>query len=411
VAFAEGAAGEREEARSEAQQSCLRVSRFFTPEFFVDPYPTYDELRREPVHWDDELEGWVLTGYAEVAAALGDPRVSRGGGPREGDLLTRLLTRMMLFTDPPDHTRLRALANRAFTPRRIEALRPRIAATVDELLARVEEEEWDLIEGLAYPLPVIVIAEILGLPADDRVLFKRWSDDVIAYAARGGDDPELRERALRSARELAEYFAGLVAELRAHPSDTLMSALVEAEEGHTRLTEEELLANAILLLMNGHETTTFAIGNGMLALLRHPNELARLREDPGLIAGAVEEILRYDGSIQMRGVSAREDLELDATEIRAGQDLWLAIGATGRDPRQFPEPNRFDLGRSANKHLQFGHGPHFCIAAALARAEMALALAGLLARFRRIERAADETEWHQIAVFRGPKALPLAVRR
>ena len=385
------------------------MSRFFTREFFADPYPTYDDLRGEPVRWEDELRGWVLTGYAEVAAALADPRVSRGSGPREGDLLTRLLTRMMLFTDPPDHTRLRALGNRAFTPRRVEALRPRIAAIVDAQLAEVDDGEWDLIEGLAYPLPVILIAEILSLPSADRPLFKRWSDDVIAVAAGVGDDPERRERALRSANALAEYFAGLVSELRAHPNDTLLSGLVEAEEEGSRLSGEELLANAILLLMNGHETTTFAIGNGILALLRHPPELARLRDDPGLIATAVEEILRYDGSVQMRGVGAGDDLELNASEIHAGQTLWLAIGATGRDPRQFPEPNRFDVGRSPNRHLQFGIGAHFCIGAALARAEIQLALAGLLRRFRRIELATDHIDWHEIAVFRGPKTVPLAL--
>jgi pimeloyl-[acyl-carrier protein] synthase len=387
------------------------VSRFFTPEFFVDPYPTYEELRGEPVRWEEQLEGWVFTGYPEVAVALADPRVSRGRGPQEGDLLRRLLTRMMLFTDPPDHTRLRALANRAFTPSRVEALRPRIASIVDEQLAEVDEGEWDLIEGLAYPVPVIVIAEILSLPASDRALFKRWSDDVIAVAAGVGDNPERRERGLRSAHALAEYFGALVAELRAHPNDTLLSGLVEAEEAGSRLTGEELLANAILLLMNGHETTTFAIGNGMLALLRHGEELARLRDDPGLIGSAVEEILRYDGSIQMRGVGAGDSFNIDAAEIRAGQTLWLAIGATGRDPRQFPEPDRFDIGRSPNRHLQFGIGPHFCIGAALARAEIQLALAGLLARFRQIELATDDIHWHEIAVFRGPKAVPLALRR
>jgi pimeloyl-[acyl-carrier protein] synthase len=387
------------------------VSRFFTPEFFANPYPTYEESRGKPVRWEEELNGWLVTGYADVAGALADPRVSRGGGPQEGDLLRRLLTRMMLFTDPPDHTRLRALANRAFTPRRVEALRPRIAAIVDEQLAEVDEGEWDLIEGLAYPLPVIVIAEILSLPPADRALFKRWSDDVIAVAAGVGDDHERRERALRSAHALAEYFAALVTALKVHPNDTLLSGLVEAEEEGARLTGEELLANAILLLMNGHETTTFAIGNGMLALLRHGDELARLRDDSRLIGSAVEEILRYDGSVQMRGVSAGDDFVIDRAEIRAGETLWLAIGATGRDPRQFPEPNRLDIGRSPNRHLQFGIGPHFCIGAALARAEIQLALAGLLARFRRIELAADDICWHEIAVFRGPKAVPLALGR
>jgi len=387
------------------------VSGFFTHEFFVDPYPTYEELRGEPVRWEEELEGWVLTGYAEVAAALADPRVSRGGGPQDGDLLRRLLTRMMLFTDPPDHTRLRGLANRAFTPSRVEALRPRIAEIVDAQLAEIDEGEWDLIEGLAYPLPVMVIAEILSLPSADRALFRRWSDDVIAVAAGVGDDPERRERALRSAHALADYFAALVAELKAHPNDTLLSGLVEAETEGTRLTGEELLANAILLLMNGHETTTFAIGNGVLALLEHGEQRARLRDEPSLIPAAVEEILRYDGSVQMRGVSAGDDLAFDATEIRAGETLWLAIGATGRDPRQFPEPTYFDIGRSPNRHLQFGLGPHFCLGAALARAEIQTALAGLLAGFRRIELATHEIRWHEIAVFRGPKAVPLALRR
>jgi pimeloyl-[acyl-carrier protein] synthase len=242
-------------------------------------------------------------------------------------------------------------------------------------------------------------------------LFKRWSDDVIAVAAGVGDDHDRRERALRSAHALAEYFAALVTELRVHPNDTLLSGLVEAEEEGARLTGEELLANAILLLMNGHETTTFAIGNGMLALLRHGDELARLRDDSRLIGSAVEEILRYDGSVQMRGVSAGDDFVIDRAEIRAAETLWLAIGATGRDPRQFPEPNRLDIGRSPNRHLQFGNGPHFCIGAALARAEIQLALAGLLARFRRIELAADDIRWHEIAVFRGPKAVPLSLGR
>jgi cytochrome P450 len=363
------------------------------------------------VRWEEELQGWVLTGYAEVAAALADPRVSRGGGPRDGDLLTRLLTRMMLFTDTPDHTRLRALANRAFTPRRVEALRPRISAIVDELLARVGDGEWDLIEGLAYPLPVMVIAEILSLPASDRASFKQWSDDVIAVAAGVGDDPERRELGLRSAHALAEYFAALVAELRAQPNETLLSGLVEAEEEGTRLTGEELLANAILLLMNGHETTTFAVGNGVLALLRYGDELARLRDDPRLVGNAVEEILRYDGPVQMRGVVAGDDFTIDAAEIRAGQTLWLAIGATGRDPRQFPQPSRFDVGRSPNRHLQFGIGPHFCIGASLARAEIQLALSALLKHFRRIELAADEIHWNEIAAFRGPRAVPLTLSR
>jgi cytochrome P450 len=384
------------------------VSRFFTPDFFRDPYPVYDAIRDDVAHWDDELGGWVLTGYAEVAAALADPRVSRGSGPREGDLLTRLLSRMMLFTDPPDHTRLRKLANRAFTPRRIEALRPRIAATVNGLLAEVQDGEWDLIGRLAYPLPVIVIAEMLSLPAADRVMFKRWSDDVIAVAAGVGEDPGRRERGLRSAHALADYLAALVRDLQAHPNDTLMSGLAGAADGPDRLTGDELLATVILLLMNGHETVTYAIGNGMIALLRHGDQLTRLRDDPGLIAAATVEILRYDDPIQMRGVSVREDMQYGLRTIGAGQALWLAIGAAGRDPRQYREPNTFDIGRPDNRHLQFGSGPHFCFGAALAGTEIELALTAVLKHFRRIELAAAVIDWHQIAVFRGPRALPLA---
>jgi pimeloyl-[acyl-carrier protein] synthase len=381
------------------------VGNFFTPEFFADPYPTYDELLGEPVHWEEELDAWVLTGYAEVAATLADPRVTRGGGPREGDLLTRLLTRMMLFMDPPSHTRLRVLANRAFTPTSVEALRPQIAAIVDELLACVEEGEWDLIEGLAYPLPVIVIAEILSLPSGDRALFKRWSDDVIAVAAGRAPSPEAREQALRSASELAEYFARLVAELRAHPNETLLSGLVEAEERSTRLTDDELLANAILLLMNGHETTTFAIGNGMHSLLVHPGELARLRDNPGLIAGAVEEILRYDGSIQMRGFPARFDGDPSGTDHLARDRSNRARPACV--PRAEPLRHRplTESAPSVRTRAPLLHWGRACARGDRART------CRLLRRFRRIELATDEIEWHQIDVFRGAKALPLALGR
>ena len=270
------------------------MNRFFTPEFFVDPYPTYEELREEPVRWSDELEGWVLTGYADVAAALADPRVSRGRGPQEGDLLTRLLTRMMLFTITRPHAPARSRTGRSRHGESRAAAADRRARR--RQLADVDEGEWDLVEALAYPLPVVVIAEILSLPPADRALFKRWSDDVIAVAAGVGEDPERRERALHSANALAEYFAALVAELKAHPNETLLSGLVGAEEEGIRLSAEELLANAILLLMNGHETTTFAIGNGILALLAYPEQLIRLREDPRLISTAVKSSVTTDRS-------------------------------------------------------------------------------------------------------------------
>jgi pimeloyl-[acyl-carrier protein] synthase len=225
----------------------------------------------------------------------------------------------------------------------------------------------DVIADLANPLPVIVIGDMLSLPPQEREQFKRWSDNIIAFGARlGADKPGLAERALRSTSELTDYFRALVAKLRRQPNDTLLSALVAAEEQGDRLTEEELLANAVLLLMNGHETTTYMIGNGLLALLRHPDQRRRLQDEPTLIGPAVEELLRYDGSVQMRGVTAAEDLYIGDNRIGKGQSVLLLLGAANRDPARFTDPDPLDLGRRENGHLDFGRGIHFCIGAALA---------------------------------------------
>ena len=398
-----------------------------SPAFFADPYPTYHALRTaDPVCWDDTLQSWLLSGYAEVAAALNDPRLTRGRTAAEeaatleqmaasgqGELrpLRRLLWRMMLFSDPPAHTRLRALANQAFTPGAIERLRPRIQALVDAALDAVQAAgRMEVIEDLAYPLPVIVIGELLSLPPGERTQFKRWSDDIIAFAARlGADQPDLAERALRSTRELTVYFRALVAELRRRPDDTLLSALVAAEAQGDRLSEEELLANAVLLLMNGHETTTYMIGNGLLALLRHPDQRARLQGDPTLIVTAVEELLRYDGSVQMRGVTAAAVLAIGGQRVGKGQSVLLLLGAANRDPAQFSEPDRFDLDRRENRHLDFGRGIHFCIGAALARAELQIAINTVLRRMPGLRLATETLEWQTVPpIFRGLKALPVA---
>jgi cytochrome P450 len=397
-----------------------------SPAFFADPYPTYHALRAaSPVVWDDALRSWLLSGYAEVAAALSDPRLARGRTAEEeaaileqltasgqGELrpLRRLLWRMMLFSDPPAHTRLRALANQAFTPRVVEGLRPHIQAVVDRALDAVQAAgRMEVIADLAYPLPVIVIGEMLSLPPGEREQFKRWSDDIIAFAARlGADQPGLAGRALRSTRELTEYFRALVAELRRRPNDTLLSALVAAEERGDRLSEEELLANAVLLLMNGHETTTYMIGNALLALLRHPEQRRRLQGDPTLIAPAVEELLRYDGSVQMRGVTAAADLAVGGKQIAKGQSVLLLLGAANRDPAQFPEPDRLDLDRRETRHLDFGRGIHFCIGAALARAELQIAITSVLRRMPGLRLASETLEWQKVPpIFRGLKALPV----
>ena len=383
----------------------------FSAEFYRDPYPVYAALReRDPVHWDEEHQVWVLTRYADVAASLADPRLARGAGDLKvevEDPLRRVLSQMMLFSEPPRHTRLRALANRAFTPRRVEAMRPRIQAIVDELLDAIDgHRDIDVIADLAYPLPVMVVMELLSLPRADRDQFKRWSDDVIAYSA-GATETEARAR--ESVQTLLEYFREIAARLRRNPDDTIMSALVEAESEGTRLNAEELLANAILLLMNGHETTTDTIANGLLALLQNPDQLEKLRTRPGLVAGAVEELMRYDGAVQLRGVRSTRELEIGGALIGAEQTVFMVIGAANRDLAQFPEPDRVDIERSPNRHLEFGHGIHFCLGAALARAESQIAINSLLARRPRLALASEDLEWKSIPVFRGLKSLPVCI--
>ncbi|TME85682.1 MAG: cytochrome P450 [Chloroflexi bacterium] len=381
----------------------------FTPEFYRNPYPAYATLRRtDPVHWDEEHQVWLLTRYADVAAALAEPRLARGAGDLKveaEDPLRRVLSRMMLFSEPPRHTRLRALANRAFTPRRVEAMRPRIQAIVDELLDAIDgRHELDVIANLAYPLPVMVISEILSLPSADLEQFKRWSDDVIAYSA-GATEAEGRAR--ESVRALLDYFRELATHLRRSPDGSIMSALVEAETEGSRLDEEELLANAILLLMNGHETTTDTIANGVLALLQHSDQLDKLRARPSLVTSAVEELMRYDGAVQLRGVRSTGDLQIGGTLIGSGQTVFMVIGAANRDPAQFPEPDRLDIERVPNRHLELGHGIHFCLGAALARAESQIAINSLLARRSYLELASEHLEWKSIPVFRGLLSLPV----
>ena len=386
-----------------------QLPSLFTPEFYRNPYPAYATLRRsDPVHWDEEHQVWLLTRYADVAAALAEPRLARGAGDLKveaEDPLRRVLSRMMLFSEPPRHTRLRALANRAFTPRRVEAMRQRIQAIVDELLDAIDgRHELDVIANLAYPLPVMVISEILSLPSADLEQFKRWSDDVIAYSA-GATEAEGRAR--ESVRALLDYFRELAAHLRRSPDGSIMSALVEAETEGSRLDEEELLANAILLLMNGHETTTDTIANGVLALLQHSDQLDKLRARPSLVTSAVEELMRYDGAVQLRGVRSTRDLQIGGTLIGSGQTVFMVIGAANRDPAQFPEPDRLDIERVPNRHLELGHGIHFCLGAALARAESQIAINSLLARRSYLELASEHLEWKSIPVFRGLLSLPV----
>jgi pimeloyl-[acyl-carrier protein] synthase len=320
------------------------------------------------------------------------------------------ITRNLLMLDPPDHTRLRRLVNKAFTPRRVEALRPRIQAIVEEILGGLRDaREIDLIHDFAYPLPVIVIAEMLGVPAADRTQFKRWSDELVALL-----DPLQAENGLDAAQqafvEFCAYFRQIFQARRRQPQDDLVSALVAAEEQGDTLTEAELLSMCMLILGAGNETTTNLIANAVLALLRHPDERRRLLDDPSLMPTAVEEFLRFDSPIQVTDRVATQDCRIDGRQVRKGELVGLILGAANRDPQQFPDPDRLDLGRQPNDHLAFSYGTHFCLGAALARAEAEIALSALLRHFPRFDGALQPPGWKRSLVLRGPTALPLRLQ-
>jgi len=384
------------------------------PEFIADPYPTYHRLRAEdPVH-HNPLGFWVLTRYEDVVAALRDPRLIKE--PIAAFVAARFGAAMpamglsMLDRDPPDHTRLRGLVNKAFTPRVVEGLRPHIQKIVDGLLARVEGAgTMDLIEEFAYPLPVTVICQMLGVPVEDRERFKQWGLDI----ARGLDaillppDSDVARRSVAARHALADYFRALIAERRAAPRGDMLSDLIAAEEAGDKLREDELLATCILLLVAGHETTVNLIGNGTLALLRHPDQLRRLRENPGLIGSAVEELLRYDGPVQRTARIPSSDITFDGLTIGKGEMVMPFIGAADRDPAQFPDPDRLDITRTDNRHIAFGWGIHFCLGAPLARVEGQIAISTLVQRLPKLALATDRPEYRQSLTLRGLTTLPV----
>ena len=384
----------------------------FLPEFIENPFPIYHRLRSEdPVH-ESPMGFWVLTRYDDVAGMLRDARFGRKGfdtllQARFGEAGFDL---SMLFRDPPDHTRLRALVSKAFTPRVVEEMRGRIQEIVDALLDHAQDVgRMDVIADLAYPLPVIVICEMLGVPAENRDLFRRWSVDI----ARSLDaialptEPEVIERGTAARHALADYFRGLIAERRRRPKADLLSDLIAAEEQGDKLTEGELMATVLLLFVAGHETTVNLIGNGTLALLRHPVELRALRADPGLIGSAVEELLRYDGPVQRTGRMPNTDVALGGRTIPKGALVLGLIGAANRDPAHFPDPDRLDITRGDNRHLAFGWGIHFCLGAPLARLEAQIAILALVRRLPRLALATARLEWRRASTLRGLTALPV----
>jgi hypothetical protein len=386
-----------------------------------DPVPAYRRLREtEPIR-RNRLQGtWVLSRYDDVAAVLRDPRFTtdrtsllpfrlmRRSSRHHPDFVS-LLDRNLLMLDGEEHRRVRGLVSKAFTPRRIEALRPRIEAIVEGLLDAVAAKgELELVHDLAHPLPVVVIAELLGVPLEDRERFRGWSNDVVEILDLMSGRDGLRP-AWRGAEGLAGYFRGLLAERRRAPKDALLSAMLAAEEDGVALGEADLLALCALLLAAGHETTTNLIGNAVLALLRHPGERKRLQDDLGLMPSAVEEFLRFDSPVQVTDRVISEDLDFRGHRFRRGQLAVCLIGAANHDPARFPEPDRLDLGRGDRGHLAFGLGPHVCLGAPLARLEAEVALSGLLRRFPSFTGPLEPPGRRASVVLRGPTSLPLTL--
>ena len=396
----------------------------FVPEVHANPYLMYRQLReQDPVHWSELLEAWVLTRYDDVVAVLKHPRFSadrrsarnrfvQAAMQSQAEMGPLAQANTMLSSDPPEHTRMRNLVSKAFTFKAVEKLRPRIQQIVDELLDAIEDKgSMDAIWDLGYPLPVIVIAEMLGVPAGQRDTFKRWSDDIVATLGGPMVAPEVQERGRRSSIEMAGYFRGVIAERRRAPKDDLLSALVAAEERGDFLSEQELLATCVLLLAAGNETTTNLIGNGTLALLRNPGQLELLRRRPELLESAVEEFLRYDGPVQGTARVAMVDVEIGGQVMRQGQLAFCMLAAADRDPAQFEQPETLDIARKENRHIAFGFGIHFCLGAPLARAEAQIAFSTLLRRFPKLEPAGGEPQWGGTFILRGLKSLPVRLGR
>ena len=385
-----------------------------SPAFQADPYPTYEDLRAiGPVHRDEAAPMWHVVGYHEVHTSLCYERLAAARSSyflseeqrRDFDALARMLPAMMVFADPPRHTRLRGLVTTAFTPRVVEGLRPRVQAIVDDLLAPVAlVRQMDVIADLATPLPTMVIAALLGVPETDCRRLKAWSDDVAVFIG-GPTDHEGIRRADSAIRDLTAYFGSAIARWRREPGDNLISRLVAVEAQGDTMTLDELLATCVILLIGGHETTTNLIGNGLLALLRHPDQLRRLRNDPALIGPAVEELLRFDSPAQMTTRLATDDLTLGEARIGAGELVKLWLGAANRDPARFPHPDQLDLDRADNRHLSFGYGIHFCVGAALARLEGQVALATLVTRFPTLMLTGEPLAYHGTQVFRALQRL------
>jgi cytochrome P450 len=375
-----------------------------SPAFIEDPYAQLHQLRdTAPVLWSSAVGGWVLTRYDDVVVTFKDTDTFGNAGR-----MTRVLnhlepasrakfdpfkkhyeTQGLIHSDPPDHTRIRRLVLKAFTPPAIEAMRPQIQVIVDELLDEMEPRRTgELIEEFAFALPVTVLATILGVPRSDAPRFRRWADDLLAFQGRNKPAETTLLTSQAVLIEARAYLAGLIATKRAEPDGSLLSQLVDAEAEGDKLSMDELLSTTVTFLVAGHETTTSLIGNGVLTLLQHPDQWAAVKADPTLVPKAVEEILRYESPVARQPRLVRRDTELGGQRLKEGDIAFQMLGAANRDPAHFEQPDTFDFRREPNRHIAFGLGPHFCIGAPLSRAEGQIGLTTLAARFPNLALAA-----------------------
>jgi cytochrome P450 len=388
-------------------------------DFQLNPYPYYDELRESTpiLHWP-EANTWFFTTHEDISTLLRDKRLGRsidhvltrdqrGLPPPEPTLAPfhKLSEHSMFDKEPPDHTRLRSLVHQVFTPRRVENLRAHIQTITNSLLDAVQAQgRMDVIEDFATPLPVTVIAELLGVPEPDRYLLRPWSQDIVKMYELN-HTPEQERRAVQAALEFSEYLRQLARKRRANPADDLISALVAVEDGGDRLSEDELISTCILLLNAGHEATVNVIGNGLWALLQQPQVFQQLKDDLLLIPTAVEELMRYDTPLQLFQRWVLEDMDYKGYHFPQGVELSFMFGAANRDPARFAEPNQLDITRQDNPHISFGGGIHYCLGAPLARLEMHIAFSTLLRRFPTIRLESDPPEYRPTYVIRGLQSL------
>lgn len=392
--------------------------------FRADPFPTFARLRdTDPVHWSDAVGGWVLTRYADVVATQRDPRLSSDRiTPSFAELptarrleLQQLQTSLgswAVFSDPPEHTRLRKLFNKAFTARAIAGREAGIERIVDDLLRPLlRRGTGDLIAEFAYPLPALVICDLIGLPHDDIDDVKVWSGAIESFLGLANKPPHVYEAARRNVDAMTEHFRAAINDHRARPRGDILSGLIAASDGGDQLSEDEIIATCMMLVFAAHTTTTHLIGNGMLALLRHPEAYGALKSNPSqqAIGAAVEEMLRYDGPVQVARRVVREPIELRGQRLRRGELVYPMLNAANRDPEQFTAAEQFDVTREGNRHIAFGFGAHFCPGAPLVRLEAHHAFRAIMRSRSRI-RLAGPIEWLDSFGFRGLTALPLELR-